>query len=414
MRAVAAQNPLFLEQVTRMKLNWQKMLLGMSTSVGSVALLAACSGDLQSPPSEGEASGDTTEYVADENGTVIGTSWQSLYYPVCKSTASDPDGDFWGMENNRSCLVITAAGMWGPACMSSNADPDGDGWGWERNRGCVVLTKTAASAGGGSSGSGSTGGGSTGGGSSGGGSSGGGSSNGSSCANQEGTASTMAAVAVSAAMEMKRWQPTKDFQIVRQGNDEYLAITSAGKARCADGVCMNTQALLDFQKPEADGKIAFPGGVKLVSVALRSRMVAKYRDQISCEMQPSNGGTTNCPVEEHTLTFQRSEKGGCDTNYFFVAKKPDGSPLKYPAQLKNKLLFADRVNPYIGFQSVGEVVSIDPTYGLNEDGSTTSGSCSAACVRISRSNVSGDCCSCLGATRTFKKATWNASTYLCQ
>lgn len=32
-----------------------------------------------------------------------------------------------------------------------------------------------------------------------------------SCTNSEGTSSIMAAVAVSAAMELKRWQPTKDF-----------------------------------------------------------------------------------------------------------------------------------------------------------------------------------------------------------
>jgi hypothetical protein len=235
------------------------------------------------------------------------------------------------------------------------------------------------------------------------------------CQNLEGTASTMAAVAVSAAMEMGRWQPTRDFVIVRQGWDEYLAISGIGKSRCADGKCANTQALLDLQKNEASNKVYFPGGVLLSPVALRSRLVAKFRDQQACEMQPSNGGTTNCPVEEHKLTFQRSEKGGCDTNFFFVARKPDGTPLKYPAQLKNKLLFADRTNPYIGFQSVGEVVSIDPTWGLNEEGSSSTGSCSAACVRISlRSDLSGQCCSCLGRTGTLSRASWSGLTYVCQ
>src|SRR5690606_22374409 len=136
--------------------------------------------------------------------------------------------------------------------------------------------------------------------------------------------STMAALAVAAAMELKRWQPTKDFAIGRVDGQEGLVLTSTGRSRCADGVCFNTQALLDFQKNSADGQITFPNNVKLNSPALRSRMVAKFRDQQACEMQPSNGGTTNCPVEDHTLTFQRSEQGGCDTNYFFVAKKPDG------------------------------------------------------------------------------------------
>jgi hypothetical protein len=224
----------------------------------------------------------------------------------------------------------------------------------------------------------------------------------------------MAAVAVSAAMELKRWQPTKDFAIGRVSGQEALVLTSTGRARCSDGVCFNTQALLDFQKDEANGKVVFPNNVTLNSPALRSRMVAKFRDQQSCEQQPSNGGTTNCPAEEHTLTFQRSEKGGCDTNFFFVAKKPDGSPLKYPGQLKNKLKWADTHNPYVGFQNVGEVVSIDPTYGLNQAGSTSTGSCTAACVKVSSSSVAGQCCSCNGRTKKFAKSTWSSRTFICQ
>src|SRR5690606_28881677 len=136
--------------------------------------------------------------------------------------------------------------------------------------------------------------------------------------------------------------------------------------------------------------------------------------QQACEMQPSNGGTTNCPVEEHTLTFQKAEKGGCDTNYFFVAKATNGQALKYPGQLKNKLLWADRDNPYVAFASVGEVVSVDPTYGLNEQGSTTTGTCSATCARVSATSLAGACCSCGGTTKKFVKSTFNANTYLCQ
>jgi hypothetical protein len=235
-----------------------------------------------------------------------------------------------------------------------------------------------------------------------------------SCSNSEGTSSTMAAVAVAAAMELKRWQPTKDFAVGRVDNAEALVLTATGKARCPGGVCMNTQALLDLQKTAANGKVIFPGNVKLDVVALRSRMVAKFRDQVACEMQPSNGGTTNCPVEEHVLTFQKAEKGGCDTNFFFKATGTAGKPLKYPAQLKNKLLWADRTNQYIGFQSTGDVVSIDPTYGLNEAGSTSTGSCTAACTKITASSVAGACCSCNGASKKFAKSTWSATTFICQ
>jgi Cellulose or protein binding domain len=334
-----------------MKMNWRTQACVLS--LGSAAFLAACSGPFEDSMSQEDGSDN-------EDGIVLGTSWEALSYPTCASAASDPDGDGWGWENNRSCTVAA----------------------------------------GGSAGSGNTG--------------GSGTSSGASCPNQEGTAATMAALAVSAAMEMKRWQPTKDFAIGKQGNDEVLVLTSTGKARCADGKCANTQALLDFQKSEASGKIQFPGNVNLDSVALRSRLVAKFRDQLSCEMQPSNGGTTNCPVEDHVLTFQRSQKGGCDTNYFFVAKKPDGKPLQYPAQLKNKLQWTDKTNPYIGFQNVGEVVSIDPTYGLNEAGSATTGACMAACAKIGLEDVTGDCCACNGATRSFSKSAWSSVTYLCR
>lgn len=234
------------------------------------------------------------------------------------------------------------------------------------------------------------------------------------CSNSEGTYSTMAGIAVAAAKEMKRWQPSKDFAITKYGTEEMLILSATGKSRCADGKCLNTQALLDFQKNEANGKVKFPGNVTLNSAGLRSRLVARFREQLSCEQQPDNHRAENCPVEEHTLTFQRSEKGGCDTNFFFVAKKPTGQPLQYPAQLKNKLLWADKSNPYIGFQSVGEVISIDPTYGLNEDGSTTAGSCTAACVKVGASDVSGQCCSCNGVTKKFARSVFSTAVYLCQ
>jgi cellulose binding protein with CBM10 domain len=382
--------------------------------LASAALLSACSGNYEVVD---ESDADTTtdigdEDLVDDDAVVLGTSWQALSYPTCMSAAADPDGDGWGWELNRSCVVNKAAGSAYPACFSTFSDPDRDGFGWEYNRMCVV--KPGVTAGAGSTSTGSTGAGSTGG-TTGGSTGSTGSSTGASCPNMEGTASTMAALAVAAAMEIGRWQPSKDFTIGKQANNEEILILTAGaKARCSDGACGNTQALLDFQKNEASGKVVFPGNVLLNSAALRSRLVAKYRDQVGCEMQPSNGGTTNCPVEEHTLTFQRSEKGGCDTNFFFVARKPDGSPLQFPGQLKNKLLWADRTNPYIGFQSVGEVVSIDPTFGLNDRGSTTTGACTAACVKIGFANVAGACCSCNGSAKTFRRSVWSALTYICQ
>ncbi|MFF9504730.1 cellulase family glycosylhydrolase [Streptomyces sp. NPDC014656] len=80
-------------------------------------------------------------------------------YPYCvNGSASDPDGDGWGWENNRSCVVRGSAADTGsgggntggtapngyPYCVNGSAsDPDGDGWGWEDNRSCVVRGSAA-------------------------------------------------------------------------------------------------------------------------------------------------------------------------------------------------------------------------------------------------------------------------------
>ena len=242
-----------------------------------------------------------------------------------------------------------------------------------------------------------------------------------SCNNVDGTNAVMAALAVSAAQELRRWQPTRDFVVFGTsgrsesslGPQQAIKLTATGKAQCADGKCFNTQALLDLQYDQANNLVKFPGNVTLSPGALRSRLVAKLREQQTCEARPANGGN-NCPVEEHALSFQRAEKGGCDTNFFFKATQPNGQPLKFPAQLKNKLQWVDTQNPYIGFQNNGDVVSIDPTFGLNATNAVSNGACFGACLRVSASNVAGACCQCLGATRTLKRSPWSAVTFLCQ
>jgi hypothetical protein len=241
------------------------------------------------------------------------------------------------------------------------------------------------------------------------------------CNNVDGANSIMAALAVATAQELKRWQPSKDFVVFgtsgrsesSAGPQQAIKLTATGKAQCSDRACFNVQALLDMQYDQANDKVKI-NNVTLNPAALRSRLVAKLREQQTCEQRPANGNNSNCPVEDHKLTFQRAEKGGCDTNFFFKATQPNGQALKFPAQLKNKLLWADVRNPYIGFQSVGDIVSIDPTYGLNQANSTTSGNCYAACTRVSSTNVAGACCSCGGKSKKFVKASWSGTTYLCQ
>ena len=255
-----------------------------------------------------------------------------------------------------------------------------------------------------------------------------------SCSNPDGTNSAMAAFAVAVAKELGRWQANRDFVVfgtsgqseASTGPQQAIKLTSGsdasgpkGKSRCADGKCANVQALLDMQYEQANNKVYFQGSGSTKTLlnpgALRSRMVAKLREQATCDTNARDHDINACPKEEHKLVYQSAAAGSCDTNFFFKATKPDGTALKYPNQLKKKLTFADTVNPYINFQNLGNgVVSIDPTYGLNPDGSTSSGSCTPACTKVSTSSVAGQCCACGGVNKVFAKAAWSATTFLCQ
>jgi hypothetical protein len=256
----------------------------------------------------------------------------------------------------------------------------------------------------------------------------------SSCANPDGTNSAMAALAVAVAQELKRWQAKRDFVLFKTngqsesspGQAVALKLTSGsdafgarGKSRCADGKCAKIQAILDMQYAPAGNKIYFQGSgttkVLLNPDALMSRLAAKFGEQLNCEGTAKDNNANACPIEEHVLAFQKSERGGCDTNFFFKATKPNGQALSYPKQLKNKLQFADMVNPYLGFQSLGGgIVSVDPTYGLNEDNTTTTGTCTAACTKITTTSVAGKCCSCAGVTKKVVKSAWHPAPFGCE
>jgi len=229
------------------------------------------------------------------------------------------------------------------------------------------------------------------------------------CANGDGVNSAMAALAVATAKELGRWQPSKDFVI---DSSYRLALSSTGKSLCADKKCWNTQAILDLQKA-AFGKVKF-GSVTFNADNFRARLYAEYNEQKDCEARAGSAGS-NCPVEDHKLTFKSSSPGACDTLFTFDAKTPSGGTLKTPQLLKNKLIYVGYPeNEYLAFSTTGTTVTIDPTLGLNDGGTTTGGSCSATCVKVSSTDITGQCCSCGGATKKFAKSTWNATTFLCQ
>jgi hypothetical protein len=254
------------------------------------------------------------------------------------------------------------------------------------------------------------------------------------CANPDGTNAAMAALAVLVAKDLGRWDAGRDFKMITTsgfsetspGMQQAIALTSGsdakgpiGKSKCADGKCARVQAILAMQYDNMNGKVFFQGSgstkVQLNPAALRSRMYAKWQEQKSCDQNAKDGDATRCPVEQNALTYVSEAPGGCDTNFTFAAKSTTGAPLKMVSQLKNRLRFADQANPYINFQNLGNGnVSIDPTYGLGDDKASTSGSCSAACTKISTTNVVGQCCSCGGATKTYKSTTLSPTMYFCQ
>ncbi|HTV23171.1 MAG TPA: hypothetical protein VMG12_30995 [Polyangiaceae bacterium] len=229
------------------------------------------------------------------------------------------------------------------------------------------------------------------------------------CANGDGVNSAMAALAVATAQELKRWQPTKDFSIDSSGR---LALTAGGKALCKDGKCWNTQAVLDLQKAPLN-TIRF-GTVVFNADNFKSRLYAEYNEQKDCEARANSG--SNCAVVDHKLTFISSQKGACDTIFTFAATTPSGGQLpSNPLQFRNKLIYVGYPeNPYLAFQASGGNVSVDPTGGLNDDGNTTPGTCSAACTKMSLTDISNQCCSCAGVTKKYVRSTFNANIYLCQ
>lgn len=231
-----------------------------------------------------------------------------------------------------------------------------------------------------------------------------------SCNDITGTDPVLAALAVSTATELRRWQPKLDFDIW----SGKLRLTAAGKKRCADGVCWNTQALLDLQNDSARNAMLRPG-VKVNPLLIRTVLSLAYFRQATC-FSLLGLPLVGCGVPEHQFTVAHSEPGKCDTNYWFTTSTPAGKPLTATVmkQLEKSLIWVNaETNAYIAFQTNGNMVGVDPTYGLNEAGSTQTGACSVACTKMSSRNISGQCCSCNG-TKKYARSAWSTNTYICQ
>lgn len=230
------------------------------------------------------------------------------------------------------------------------------------------------------------------------------------CENKGGTNAVMTALAVAAGKEMRRWLPERDFQW--NSSTGMLELSANAYPRCPNRQCTNTQALLDMQKPAANGKVMFPGNITLDSNLLKSQLKSFWSAQASCN---SSG---QCSAPDHDLRFLYSEAGSCDKKFFFNPLKMGTTTrlsLTDTDKLKNKLKFLGYpTNKMLNFYIRDGEVSVDPTYGLNEGASSTVGSCDASCTKFASSDVSGRCCSCNGATRKFGRSAFNANVYLCQ
>ncbi|MDQ2646950.1 MAG: hypothetical protein M3020_24310 [Myxococcota bacterium] len=249
------------------------------------------------------------------------------------------------------------------------------------------------------------------------------------CANPEGTNAMIAAVAVAIATELGRWNVSTDFTTkIGTYNQRHLTLSTQGQAQCTarGNNCENLKALLFFQDAKYDNYIRFPNRVKLSAYSYAARLVAGWEGQRTCEQRARDAIAQRkpippdaCPAEDHSLTLFSTAPGGCDMNFTYTAKKPDGTPLANPAQLKNKLVWANdggsmtNLNPYIQFQSTASTVTVDPTWDLNQPGSASGGSCTLSCQKYDKNNVlTGQCCTCNGQSGTFQLGA-TANVYKC-
>jgi hypothetical protein len=175
--------------------------------------------------------------------------------------------------------------------------------------------------------------------------------------------------------------------------------------------CLNTRALLDMQKPEASGKVTFPGNITLDSALLRQQLKAGWDAQMSCN---SSGA---CWAPEHDLKYTHVEAGSCDKKFFYDPLRAGSSTWLSATdadKLKNKLKFVGYpTNKMLNFYVRNGQVSVDPTYGLNEGVTSTVGSCDIACTKFSASDMVGKCCSCNGASKKYVKALFNPYVFFC-
>lgn len=221
----------------------------------------------------------------------------------------------------------------------------------------------------------------------------------------------LANLAAAAAEQLGRWEFARDFRLSPDG--ARLELSDEGAAHCSSN-CGLVKRVLGLQGADTESADNDPA-------AFATALVEGWRLQ-------SQTDASSQPLAEHRLERIGGEPSACGALFWYSAEKADCSGncgLEDPAKLSTKLLFAGYPdNPYLQFQSALDfqgkstpVVGIDPTYGLDEDGTVCpAATCRVGCVMISLTPPGSCdwCCSCNGVVTTWKKSPVNAITYLCQ
>jgi len=230
------------------------------------------------------------------------------------------------------------------------------------------------------------------------------------CANPEGTNAMIAALAASMGRELHRWNVGVDLELYRGlYNQEMLRLSYTGRQQCGSA-CANTDYLLSFQDPRADQTWVFPGGIKLSSWSYAARLVAGWRAQRECD---SRGG---CPAEPHKLTqTEQRPSTECANSMVFKynATAPSGAALMNPAQLRNKLIWANNGSPdfsvyntqrnaYLQFNSTPSTVEVDPVPGCNDGDTYPVQSGLLAVCTTKDQTIKGLACICNNVTGVLK------------
>ncbi len=130
---------------------------------------------------------------------------------------------------------------------------------------------------------------------------------------QDGTFPMMAALAITMAFEMQRWEATTDLEFVANR----LQLTQTALDRCVDfGIpgCDNTTAILDFQ----DASPLIVDGEVLFNPELYRELLKQYfqRQMVMDNLPCSHPDASWCA--EHALTFDHTEEGPCALDYFYA------------------------------------------------------------------------------------------------